>query len=56
VYQLDRELVPVFAELREATQRTLATYQNDGLQAERLLITGGGAGQHGLLRHFVFGE
>ena len=55
MYQLDEELTPLFAELAGETQRTLAAYQNDGLDADELLLTGGGAGQHGLLRHFITG-
>lgn len=53
MYQLDEELTPLFAELVGETQRTLAAYQNDGESVDQLLLTGGGASQHGLLRHFV---
>jgi Tfp pilus assembly PilM family ATPase len=56
MYQLDEALTPQFRELLASVQHTLAAFQNDGLNVDDCLLTGGGAGQHGLLRYFVFGE
>jgi type IV pilus assembly protein PilM len=53
IYQVDEELRPLFLELVQDTQRTLVAYQADGMHAGELFVTGGGAGQHGLLREFI---
>ena len=53
MYQIDEVLKPLFLELVQDTQRTLAAYEADSMHAQELFVTGGGAGQHGLLRELI---
>jgi type IV pilus assembly protein PilM len=56
IYQIDQELSRPLKEFVVEIQRTIDTFQNDGLEVSRMFVTGGGSLQHSVLRHLICGE
>jgi Tfp pilus assembly PilM family ATPase len=56
LYQADEVVGEVTGELTRELSRTLQAYEAEGIQIARLLVTGGGSQQLGLLRQLVHGS
>jgi Tfp pilus assembly PilM family ATPase len=56
MYQVDEVVREVFGELTNTLQRTLQAYAAEGICIDRLLVTGGGSEQFGLMRRLVHNE
>jgi type IV pilus assembly protein PilM len=55
LYQVNQVINPVVDELASEVRRTLRAYEREGIECDRLLVTGGGSEQFGLLRRLVHG-
>jgi type IV pilus assembly protein PilM len=56
MYQVDEVAGEVFSDLTRDVSRTLRAYEAEGIRIARLLVTGGGSQQLGLLRQLVHGN
>jgi Tfp pilus assembly PilM family ATPase len=55
LYQIDRHVAAVYGELAHEVRRTIQAWSSEGVELQRMLVTGGGTEQLGLMRFLVHG-
>ncbi|MCA9197415.1 MAG: pilus assembly protein PilM [Planctomycetales bacterium] len=56
MHQADHELIHCFSNLTSEIQRAIATHRNDHFEPKRIVVSGRGVTQFGLLRYFATGK
>jgi type IV pilus assembly protein PilM len=56
MHQVDRELSRAYQDLAGEVQRSLESFRNDGIDADRIVVSGGGALVHSLIRYLTCAE